>query len=469
MAAVELVGALIARVVAITRHDPLGAAVLLGSYLLPRVWPFTVGEGLYWTAWWTLLGCWVVGSATRAPWQTGGARPKWKMGWRPWSSVIADAGSQSTAEGGHTGDVIAPAGAHAGGVQGAELYSSTAEAGGGGAGVSAGIGWEARRQTARERRASELRRLLALESALKARIVGQDHAVSAIARALVRQVVGVGEGLRRPLVSVLAAGPTGVGKTETAKALAEILGRPLLVYDMANFAEPHTVAALIGAPPGYAGSERPGRLVSDLQRHPDAIVLLDEIDKAHPTLFDPFMQVLEEGRFVELSRGERADFGKAIIVATTNLLRSEATLAWTDDPAHIRRMLLSARSEVPGLPAAGFGLRLELIARIDLVLLYKPISLEVLDRIAQGYIPTFINRTAAQLGVQLKVTVDSRLVDELVSRCDPQFGVRDLKRVVQERLGNALVDDYLPWMLRAELPSAVEIKVHDGKVVATYR
>src|SRR3989441_12668413 len=113
------------------------------------------------------------------------------MGWRPWSSVIADAGSQSTAEGGHTGDVIAPAGAHAGGVQGAELYSNTAEAGGGGAGGSAGIGWEARRQTARERRGSELRRLPGLGSALEARLVGEGHAGSAIARGLVAQGVGV--------------------------------------------------------------------------------------------------------------------------------------------------------------------------------------------------------------------------------------------------------------------------------------
>lgn len=468
MAVVEL-GALVTRGVAMVKRDPVGAAVLLGGGLLPRVWPLTVGGTLYWAAWWTLFVCSVMGRTARPPWDIGGGvRSTWKMGWRPWSRAVAGDHARSTAEGGQTNGATAPGGPHAGRMQASAMSSGTAETAGGGVSASAHISWAARRPAAVERRVSELRRLVALESALKARIVGQDRAVSAIARALLRQAVGGGGVQRRPLVSVLAAGPTGVGKTETAKALAEILERPLLVYDMASFAEPHTVAALIGAPPGYAGSERLGRLVSDLQRHPHAIVLLDEVDKAHPALFDPFMQVLEEGRLVELSRGESADFSKAIIIATTNLLQYEATLAWTDDPAHVRRMLLSARGGIAGMPVAGFSLRPELISRIDLVLLYRPISPEIVDHIAQDYVPTFIDRFAAQLGIRLEVTVDSRLVDDLVSHCDLQFGVRDLKRVVQERLGDALVEAYLPWMLRAETPVAVEIKLGDSQIVATY-
>lgn len=463
MGIVVLIRALVTRGMRMGRHDPVGVGVLLGSCLLPRVWPLTVGGALYWTAWWALLVCVVAGSAARPPWGVGG----WKMGRRPWLHAVAGEPTQLSATSVATDGVTARGGANAVGMPAPVLSASVADMAGGGEIASARISWAARRQTAVERRVSELRRLLGLEGALKARIVGQDHAAAAIARALLRQAVGGVQ--RRPLVSVLAAGPTGVGKTETAKALADILERPLLVYDMANFAEPHTVAALIGAPPGYAGSERPGRLVSDLQRHPRAIVLLDEVDKAHPALFDPFMQVLEEGRLVELSRGERADFSQAMIIATTNLLQHEATLAWTDDPAQVRRMLLSARSGIAGVPGAGFSLRPELISRIDLVLLYRPISPEVVDQIAQDFVPTVIERFAAQLGIRLEVTVDARVVDDLVGRCDLQFGARDLKRIVQERLSDALVDAYLPWMLRAETPVAVEIKVHDTQIVAAYR
>jgi ATP-dependent Clp protease ATP-binding subunit ClpA len=313
----------------------------------------------------------------------------------------------------------------------------------------------------------DLRRLLTVEGMLKTRVVGQDHVAAAIAKALLRRAVDSAS--RRPVLSVLAAGPTGVGKTETARALAEILDRPLLAYDMASFGEPHTVAALIGAPPGYAGAERCGRLVADVQRHPDAVVLLDEIDKAHPTLFDPFMQVFDDGQFTELSRGDSASFSDTLVIVTTNLLQHEATVAWSDDPAQVRRMLLHARAGSPGVPSRGFGLRPELISRLDVALLYKPLSVEVVERIAQEYVPAFIHRVTTQMGICPQVTVDATLVDEIIDRCDLQFGVRELKRVVGERLGTALVEAFLPWMLRGEAPVVLEVTARGGQVMATFR
>jgi len=271
------------------------------------------------------------------------------------------------------------------------------------------------------------------------------------------------------MLSVLAAGPTGVGKTETAKALAEILNRPLLAYDMASFGEQHTVAALIGAPPGYAGAERCGRLVADVQRHPNAVVLLDEIDKAHPTLLDPFMQVLEDGQLTELSRGDSANFSDTVVIATTNLLQHEATVAWSGDPAQVRRMLLQARHGYPEGPNRGFRLRPELVARLDIAILYRPLSAAVVERIAQEYIPGFVHRITTQMGIHPEITVDARLVDEIIGRLDLQFGVRELKRVVGEELGDALVGGYLPWMMRGEIPLAVDVRAHDGQITATFR
>jgi len=314
---------------------------------------------------------------------------------------------------------------------------------------------------------SDLKRLLTVEATLKTRIVGQDHVATAITKALLRRAVNSAS--RRPVLSVLAAGPTGVGKTETAKALAETLDRPLLAYDMASFGEQHTVAALIGAPPGYAGAERCGRLVADVQRHPNAVVLLDEIDKAHPTLFDPFMRVFEDGQFTELSRGDSANFGDTIVIATTNLLHHEATVAWSDDPAQVRRMLLQARPGYPEVPSRTFSLRPELIARLDIAILFRPLSAAVAERIAQEYIPVFVHRITTQMGIHPEVRVDARLVDEIIARLDLQFGVRELRRVVGERLGDALVEGYLPWMMRGEIPVAVEVGAHGGQITATFR
>jgi ATP-dependent Clp protease ATP-binding subunit ClpA len=182
------------------------------------------------------------------------------------------------------------------------------------------------------------------------------------------------------------------------------------------------------------------------------------------------MRVFEDGQFTELSRGDTANFSDTVVIATTNLLQHEATVAWSDDPAHVRRLLLQARPGYPEGPNRGFSLRPELVARLDIALLYRPLSAAVVERIAQEYIPAFVHRVTTQMGIRPKVTVDARLVDEIIGHLDLQFGVRELKRVVGEKLGDALVGGYLPWMMRGEMPVAVDIRAHnDHQVTATFR
>ncbi len=450
-----------------TKRHPFDAALVIGGCLLPRVFSLTVGRDLYWTAWWVLLVCWAVGNEGIGLWDKLCRTPS-PEGSRWLSRLRGRARKYGRRIAGRVGARIpgASAPAPANSLAAPRLFEAMRPEA---CDVrpEVRVQWSGQRQTRADRHVSDLRRLLTIEETLKARIVGQDHVASAIAKALLRRALG-GASLR-PVLSVLAAGPTGVGKTETAKALAEILDRPLLAYDMASFGEQHTVAALIGAPPGYAGAERCGRLVADVQRHPNAVVLLDEIDKAHPTLFDPFMRVFEDGQFTELSRGDSANFSDTVVIATTNLLQQEATVAWSDDPTQVRRMLLQARLGYPGAPSRGFSLRPELIARLDIAILYRPLSAAVVERIAQEYVPAFVHRITTQMGIRPEVTVDARLVDEIISRLDLQFGVRELKRVVGERLGDALVQGYLPWMMRGEIPSAVEVSVHGGQITATFR
>ncbi|MCH1927199.1 AAA family ATPase, partial [Shewanella sp. C31] len=175
----------------------------------------------------------------------------------------------------------------------------------------------------------------ALEKALKARVIGQDHAVEAIVRGLKRKAAGLTR--KEKPYSAMLAGPTGTGKTELAKALSEALGRPLVRYDMNQYGQDHTVAGLVGSPPGYVGSDRPGRLYEDLSRHPDAVVLFDEMEKAHPAVLDPLLQVLDEGRFQELSKGLVAQAPNAVLLFTTNLLAREACEGRGEMPDHLLR------------------------------------------------------------------------------------------------------------------------------------
>ena len=298
-----------------------------------------------------------------------------------------------------------------------------------------------------------------LEEELSGRILGQDHVHRALAQALRRRAAGLAD-RRRPL-SALFCGPTGVGKTETAKALASILGRPLLQYDMSNYQSPHDVAALVGAPPGYVGSDRPGRLVADIGAHPDAVVLMDEIEKAYPSVYDTLLPALDEGRVREQSQGIVADCSDCIWILTSNLLSRHE---WVEDPAQVRRLLLDATT-VSASQAWGtrFSLRPELINRIDIVAMFRPLPTEVMERIAAAEVLRLVRRAAS--GRDLRPEVDRAVVDLVVRRADRRFGARDIRRAAEDLLGGPLVDA----VLRAPRGAVLGVRARGDRVEVEVR
>jgi ATP-dependent Clp protease ATP-binding subunit ClpA len=329
-----------------------------------------------------------------------------------------------------------------------------------------GVAWYGARRTDEVDRARELDVLDRLDGYLRSRVRGQDHAIDAIVQALRRRAAGVAS-QERPL-SILCAGPTGVGKTETAKALAQALGRKLLVYDMSNYHDSYTASALIGASPGYIGSGEPGRLVSDLLAHPTAVLLFDEVEKAYLKIFDLFLAALDQGHVAEIAQGQVAPTNEAIWFFTTNLLQREAAQHPEASDSEARRMLLSARSAIQDVRVTG-GLRPEFVNRISLVLLFRPLSREVMADIAGAYLDRFVaNALRGQQLEGIPVSVDRAVLDHLLDRCDLTFGVRDLQRVVDSEIATPLADAYRPWMRRGRKPTALSITVRDGKIAVEY-
>ncbi len=290
----------------------------------------------------------------------------------------------------------------------------------------------------------------ALEEALKKRVIGQDHAVEAVVRGLKRKAAGLTR--REKPYSAMLAGPTGTGKTELAKALAEVLGRPLVRYDMNQYGQDHTVAALVGSPPGYVGSDRPGRLYEDLARYPNAVVLFDEMEKAHPAVLDPLLQLLDEGRFQELSKGLVAQAPSAILLFTTNLLAREAFEGRGDIPDHLLRGQL-----------VQMGLRPEFVNRLDTVVAFRPFDRDTLKKIARRHLRGYLESWKRQAGLgHLEVRVDEGVYDLLLSRIDTRFGVRDLQRTIESLVADPLAEAYLAAGKRA---GKLEISEDGGELV----
>nr|WP_307870304.1 ATP-dependent Clp protease ATP-binding subunit [Saccharopolyspora endophytica] len=275
--------------------------------------------------------------------------------------------------------------------------------------------------------AEDVARLLGLEEQLQAKVVGQDAAVAAVAEAVRRARVGLADP-ERPIGNFLFLGPTGVGKTELARALAQALfgdaGR-LLRLDMGEFQEKHSVSRLIGAPPGYVGYGESGQLTDRVRRQPYSVVLLDEVEKAHPDVFNTLLQVLDAGRLTD-SQGRLVDFRNVVVIMTSNLGADRILDSGGDAAASAVVVLEELR---------GF-FRPEFINRIDDVVVFRPLGLEQLRRIGG----LLLERTRAQLadkGMRLSVT-DAGL-DWLVERGhQPEFGARPLRRVISRELDNRL-------------------------------
>jgi ATP-dependent Clp protease ATP-binding subunit ClpB len=273
---------------------------------------------------------------------------------------------------------------------------------------------------------TERQKLLRMEDEIRKRVVGQDEPVSAVCDAVRRSRAGLGEATR-PIGSFLFLGPTGVGKTELCKALAEFLfdtEDAMVRIDMSEFMEQHAVARLIGAPPGYVGYEEGGRLTEAVRRRPYCVVLFDEMEKAHPDVSNVLLQVLDDGRLTD-GQGRTVDFRNTIVAMTSNI-GSHAIMEMAEDyeiEAHMRDLLKKV-------------LRPELLNRIDETIIFQqltPHDLRAITDIQLGR----LRQRLAERDLSLSMTDDAKaaLAGE---GYDPQFGARPLKRIIQQRIENPI-------------------------------
>jgi ATP-dependent Clp protease ATP-binding subunit ClpB len=298
---------------------------------------------------------------------------------------------------------------------------------------------------------TERAKLLVLEERLHQRVIGQHAAIAAVSNAVRRSRSGL-QDPNRPIGSFLFLGPTGVGKTELCKALAEVMfddDQAMVRIDMSEYMERHSVSRLIGAPPGYVGYEEGGRLTEAVRRRPYSVILLDEMEKAHPDVFNILLQVLDDGRLTD-GHGRTVDFTNTIIVMTSNV-----------GSQVIQQITREGGSESEMEDAVKEALRSrflpELLNRIDDVIVFQPLNREEIEKIVKLQVQR-VERQLAQRGIALRVSDDAihHLAEE---GYDPVFGARPLKRVIQRELQNRLATE----LLRGGLQEGGQVAVdHDG-------
>ena len=288
----------------------------------------------------------------------------------------------------------------------------------------------------------ETHKLLAMEQYIGKRVVGQDQAVAAVADAVRRARAGVSDP-HRPTGSFLFLGPTGVGKTELAKALAEYLfddERAMVRIDMSEYGEKHSVARLVGAPPGYVGYEEGGQLTEAVRRRPYTVVLLDEVEKAHPEVFDLLLQVLDDGRLTD-GQGRTVDFRNAILVLTSNL-GSQYLVDTTLDFEKRKQLVMDV---------VRTSFKPEFLNRLDDVVMFQPLGTEHLTSIVDLQLDALRQRVADR---RITIEVTQAAKDWLVLKgFDPIYGARPLRRLVQTSVGDALAKAILSG------------SIHDGETV----
>ncbi|WP_306852430.1 ATP-dependent chaperone ClpB [Luteibacter jiangsuensis] len=282
----------------------------------------------------------------------------------------------------------------------------------------------------------EREKLLHMEDALHARVVGQDEAVRAVSDAIRRARAGLSDP-NRPYGSFLFLGPTGVGKTELCKALADFLfdtQDAMVRIDMSEFMEKHSVSRLVGAPPGYVGYEEGGYLTEAVRRRPYSVILLDEVEKAHPDVFNILLQVLDDGRLTD-GQGRTVDFRNTVIVMTSNLGSNLIQEQAGDSEADYLQM----KASVLGVVQAHF--RPEFINRLDDLVVFRPLDKKQIRSIARIQLDYLAKRLADR---QLSLDITDRALDLLGSAgFDPVYGARPLKRAIQQQLENPLAQRIL--------------------------
>ena len=311
----------------------------------------------------------------------------------------------------------------------------------------------------------ETDRLLRLESTLHKRVIGQDDAVKAVASAIRRGRVGLQDS-RRPIGSFLFLGPTGVGKTELSKTLAEALfgsDKDMIRVDMSEYMEQYAVSKMIGSAPGYVGYEEGGQLSEQVRRHPYSVVLFDEIEKAHPDVFNILLQILDDGRITD-SQGHVVNFKNTIIIMTSNVgaqkIIEPKMLGFASKPSEeqsYETMKSNVMDEVKKI------FRPEFINRIDEILVFHPLSHDEMIRIAGLIADDLVRRAKDNCGIDLKVsTAAKKFIADNYS--DPKMGARPLRRAVQTVMEDPLSDH----ILKGDFTSGDRVLIGESKGKITF-
>ena len=308
---------------------------------------------------------------------------------------------------------------------------------------------------------SEREKLLRMEAELHKRVVGQNMAIEAVADAVRRSRAGL-QNEKRPIGSFLFMGTTGVGKTELAKALAEFLFNDenmMTRIDMSEYQERHSVSRLVGAPPGYVGYDEGGQLTEAVRRKPYSVVLLDEIEKAHPDVFNTLLQVLDDGRLTD-NKGRTVDFKNTILIMTSNV-GADIIQSYMERLPLEDKYLDECRREV--LEVLKRTVRPEFLNRIDEVIMFEPLSQTDIREILKMQIRDLQNKLSEN-GVTVEFT--ENFEDYMSTKgYEPQYGARPIKRLMQKELINLLAKSILDGHVRRD--SAIHVDVHDGQIIIT--
>ena len=308
----------------------------------------------------------------------------------------------------------------------------------------------------------ESTKLLNLENILKERIIGQDEAVSAVAKAIRRGRIGLKDP-KRPMGSFIFLGPTGVGKTELTKVLADVLfgdENAMIRVDMSEYMEKHSVSKMIGSPPGYVGYDEGGQLTEKIRRHPYSVVLFDEIEKAHPDVFNILLQILEDGILTD-AQGRRVDFKNTIIIMTSNVGASGIT-----EPKRLGFTSVSEAADAAAMKANVMGalretFRPEFLNRIDEIVIFNKLTSEDIKKIASVMLSEVGHRIEG-LGVHIRF--DDKLVASLAKEgFDPVWGARPLRRAIQRRVEDSFAEAMLEGKVHAG-DSVVAVLEDGGRI-----
>jgi ATP-dependent Clp protease ATP-binding subunit ClpB len=301
----------------------------------------------------------------------------------------------------------------------------------------------------------EVEKLIHMEERLHQRVVGQDEAVRLVSEAVRRARAGL-QDPHRPLGSFLFLGPTGVGKTELARALAAFLfddEKAMVRIDMSEYQEKHTVARLIGAPPGYVGFEEGGQLTEAVRRRPYSVILLDEVEKAHPEVLNVLLQLLDDGRLTD-GQGRTVDFRNSLVIMTSNLGSHWILELGEDDQVELERRIQEALRE---------HFRPEFLNRVDETIVFHALKREQIRRIVDLHIVS-LQKMVAERGITLELSDAAR--DALAAEgYDPHFGARPLKRTIQRKLQNPLAMK----LLSGEFKSGQTIEADEEKDGIVFR